>query len=94
MITEPRDLVYRENRRGPYTEPRGTPVSKVQGLDKESLHSLICANRQLGYRVNNAKYGESGKEDLVFIIGDRFQHVSFSHSVHLRQTNYNARLSM
>ena len=38
MITEPKDLVYRENRSGPNTEPWGTQVSTEQGSDKEPFH--------------------------------------------------------
>jgi len=37
-MTEPRDLVCKENRRGPSTEPWGTPVSRVQSLDREPYH--------------------------------------------------------
>jgi len=38
VITEPRDLVYKENRTGPSTQPWGTPVSRVQGLDRKTFH--------------------------------------------------------
>ena len=38
MIAEPSDLEYSENRHGPSTEPRETPVQSKHGLHKEAFH--------------------------------------------------------
>jgi hypothetical protein len=39
-MTELSDLVYREKRRGPRTEPWGTPVVRAHGADTNSLHVI------------------------------------------------------
>ena len=37
-MTVPRDLVYREKRRGPSTDPWGTPVRRVRGDESKPFH--------------------------------------------------------
>ena len=41
VITSEKGCVYRENRMGPRTEPRGTPKRRVTGLDVSfSIHTF------------------------------------------------------
>jgi len=37
----PRDLLHKENRRGPSTAPWGTPVSRVQGLERRKENLVV-----------------------------------------------------